>query len=115
MIFLQGIFLRFSIITPTHEYTPYLYELYESIKEQTYKDWEWILFLNGEARDKKVIKEILNDKRVKIYKDSYKLNIRKPAPTPKVGDIKNKAFSLGIGDILVEADHDDLLTTDCLE
>ena len=107
--------MRFSIITPTHIYNPYLMELWESIKSQTFKDWEWILFLNGEMTNKQVASEISNDKRVKIYRDIYHFDIRTSAPKLKIGDIKKKAFSKGKGDILVEADHDDLLTPDCLK
>ena len=98
-----------SIITPTHCFTPYLYELYESIKGQSYKDWEWILFLNGNLTNKNAIQEIKEDKRVKIFRDELTTD------KIKIGDIKHKAFSCGKGDILVEADHDDLLTVDCLE
>jgi len=32
-----------------------------------------------------------------------------------IGYVKNKAFSLGTGDVLVEVDHDDILTPECLE
>ena len=43
---------KFSIITPEHspKNMPFLYELYETIKNQTHKNWEWILYLNGECK-----------------------------------------------------------------
>lgn len=98
---------KFSIISPSHKNTPYLQELYESLVAQTYENWEWILWLNGKFDRKKLSAEIENDERVKIYQCKEK--------NPNVGFHKNKAFHLGTGDILVEVDHDDMITPDCLE
>jgi len=100
--------MKFSIITPTHRPT-YIGELYQSIKEQTYKDWEWILHLNGNVTKNDLPNEILSDKKVKIFIDS------KCELSPNVGYQKNKAFHLGKGDVLVEVDHDDILLPNCLE
>ena len=99
--------MKFSIITPSHKYQSYFNELYISITQQTYENWEWIVYLNGEFKKNQLSKEILNDDRVKIY-TNYDGNTN-------IGYVKNKAFSLGTGDILVEVDHDDILTPDCLE
>jgi SAM-dependent methyltransferase len=97
---------KFSIITPSHRYTTYFDELWQTIKCQTYSDWEWIIYLNGTFKIGQVSDDIKNDKRVKIFSGESHSN---------VGFIKNKAFSLGKGDILVEVDHDDLLAENCLE
>ena len=99
--------MKFSIITPSHKYQTYIEELYESIVGQTYENWEWILYLNGQFKKNQLSNEILNDKRVKVY-ENYNGNTN-------IGYVKNKAFSIGTGDILVEVDHDDILTPDCLE
>ncbi|KKM00283.1 hypothetical protein LCGC14_1806010, partial [marine sediment metagenome] len=107
---------KFSIITPTHLYLPYLDELWESIKGQTYKNWEWVLYLNGEMRESFLSKEIQYDKRVKIYKQEVKFSmLYTPRSNRNIGYLKKTAFLFGKGDILVEADHDDILTSDCLE
>jgi len=98
---------KFSIITPSHKNTPYLQELYESLVAQTYNDWEWVLWLNGNFDRKKLSPEIENDERVVIYECKEE--------NSNVGFHKNKAFNLGTGDILVEVDHDDLITPNCLE
>lgn len=98
--------MKFSIITPTHNFR-YIKDLYNSIIEQTHVDWEWILYVNGKAIHDKLPSIILEDDRVKVYKDRLKNN--------NIGYLKNKAFSLGTGDILVEVDHDDLLVDTCLE
>lgn len=99
--------LKFSIITPSHKYQEFINELYDSIIEQTYKNWEWILYLNGDFKIEQVPDVIKSDERVKINTD-YSGNT-------SIGFIKNKAFYLGTGDVLVEVDHDDILTTDCLD
>jgi glycosyltransferase involved in cell wall biosynthesis len=100
--------MKLSIITPTHRLT-HIEELYKSIKNQTYEDWEWVLYLNGKAKRKFLSREIEKDPRVSIYVDYDK----HPKST-NVGYIKNKAFHLGKGEILLEVDHDDLITSDCL-
>lgn len=100
--------MKVSIITPTHRPT-YINELYESICTQTYKDWEWILYLNGGIRKDNLSMDIRQDERVKIFND---------IPCDKssnVGYIKNRAFHLGTGEVLLEADHDDILLPTCLE
>lgn len=99
---------KFSIITPEHkkENIPFLMELYESIKAQTHDNWEWIIYLNGNCKIAHLPQELKDDDRVKIHNG---------ITNPNVGFIKNKAFNLGKGDILVEVDHDDLLHEECLE
>jgi glycosyltransferase involved in cell wall biosynthesis len=97
---------KFSIITPTHIKNSYLPDLYESIKAQTYQNWEWVIYVNGKARVDNLPKDIRNDPRVKTVQATDK--------NTKVGHIKNIAFKLGTGDILVEVDHDDMITEDCL-
>jgi glycosyltransferase involved in cell wall biosynthesis len=99
--------MKLSIVTPTHT-AKYLAELYDSILDQTYSDWEWILYLNGEILLVDLPQEILEDSRVKIYVD------QPCSISSNVGYLKNKAFHLANGDILLEVDHDDLLTPDCL-
>ncbi len=99
--------MKFSIITPTHKPT-YILELYESIKNQTYTNWEWIIHLNGGIGLNDLPSEITSDIKVKIYHD-------KPCDlSSNVGYQKNKAFHLGSGDVLVEVDHDDILIKTCL-
>lgn len=97
--------MKFSLITPTHKNTPFIKELYESIKSQTYSNWEWILWLNGNASSD-YLNFVKDDNRVKIYYDT--------SNNTNVGYHKNKAFNLGTGDVLVELDHDDLLLENCL-
>jgi glycosyltransferase involved in cell wall biosynthesis len=99
--------VKFSIITATHLKNSFLNDLYESLLEQTYTNWEWVIFLNGGASPLGINEKIKSDTRVKIYASLESNSC--------VGYNKNRAFSYGSGDILVEVDHDDMLTSDCLE
>ena len=90
-----------SIFTPTHE-PKFLQDLFTTLKEQTYTNWEWVIVPNNGA----VIPDF-KDERVKVYpfeKTGF-----------KIGELKNFACSKCKSEILIEADHDDLLTPDCLE
>ena len=99
--------MKFSIITPTHIKNAFLLDLYRSIVAQTYTNWEWVIWLNGGATPSQVEEEIRNDSRVHVFVSEEDNNC--------VGFNKNRAFHLGDGDVLVEIDHDDLFTPDCLE
>lgn len=101
--------MKFSIITPEHDPAniPFLLELYDTIINQTYEDWEWILYVNNKCEPQHIPSVITDNPKVFIYtaQDDSK----------DVGHIKHKAFHLGTGDVLVEVDHDDQITPDCLE
>lgn len=102
--------LLFSVITPEH--TPAnsknLEELFDSLLDQTFTNWEWVLYLNGTCQVTDVCAQIREHPRVKIFEAEDRTET-------KIGAIKAAAFALGTGDVLVEVDHDDLITPDCLE
>ena len=100
--------MKFSLITPEHspENIPFLMELYQSIKEQTYTDWEWVLYLNGKCQLDHIPEIIRTDDKVRIF-ITTEIN-------SNVGTVKNRAFNLATGDVLIEMDHDDLITPYCL-
>jgi glycosyltransferase involved in cell wall biosynthesis len=101
--------MKFSLITPEHSPNniPFLLELYQSIKDQTYQNWEWVILINGKFTQNHIPLELIADPRVRFV----------PAQTTStnIGAIKNEAFHAGTGDVLVECDHDDILTPDCLQ
>ena len=101
--------MKFSIITPEHDpgNIPYLLELYESILGQTHDNWEWVLYLNNKCTVDHIPDIIKINSKVKIF--------RQVDDNKNIGYIKNQAFMLGTGDVLVEVDHDDQITPDCLE
>ena len=101
--------LKYSIFTPEHnpKNIIYLLELYDTICSQTYENWEWILYLNNGYLPENVPSNIRNNTKVKV--------ICVNDTNTKVGALKKAACSYATGDILVEVDHDDLITPDCLE
>ena len=101
--------MKFSIITPEHDVKnlPFLIELFESIKAQTYTDWEWVLYLNNGMSSEFIPDEIKEHPKVSIHNQIEHNKF--------IGHIKNRAFKCGTGDILVEVDHDDMITPDCLQ
>ena len=56
---------KISIVTPTHN-PKYIMELWETIKEQTFKDWEWVIITNNGAKVE------IADERVRIIECPYK-------------------------------------------
>ena len=101
---------KFSIFTPTYNIGDKIYKTYESIKKQTFNDWEWVIVDDSPNDDTwKILEEISkNDCRVKIHK-IY------PLSNGNVGLVKHRVCSLCSGEWLVELDHDDTLISTCLE
>jgi O-antigen biosynthesis protein len=85
---------RVSIFTPCHD-TRWLREAYESIKDQDFHEWV-IVYNNG------AVPLNFDDQRVKTH-------FLHRAPE-RVGALKAYACEQATGEILLELDHDDLLT-----
>ncbi len=100
---------RFSIFTPTYKTGERIKRTYESLKNQVFTNWEWVVVDDSpdyETWD--ILKEIANqDYRVKLHR-IY------PLTEGNIGLSKHRAAILGMGDWLVELDHDDALTSECL-
>ena len=86
--------MKISLFTPTNN-ARWLLELYASIVQQDYPDWEWVVLCNGG------VKFECEDKRVKVVEDMSGIE--------RVGYLKFSACKHCTGDILFEMDHDDLL------
>jgi glycosyltransferase involved in cell wall biosynthesis len=110
--------MKISIFTPTHD-PKYIHEVYDSIKDQDFD--EWVILPNGKINngqsmgrqgpffdlfDKKHHFEVV-DHRIRFvnYEGAQESNI---------GALKAFACQHCTGDILVELDHDDLLTPDAI-
>ncbi len=112
--------MKFSIITPTHLKNSFLNQVYESLVAQTYENWEWVIYLNGVKDDLDALENYTEGLSKLPLNEAIKIDPRvrivvSNEINSKIGFNKNKAFHLGTGDILVEVDHDDMLTPDCLE
>ncbi len=97
--FIRG-HMRISIFTPTHN-TKHLNRLYQSLKKQSYKNWEWIICPNNGATV-----DLKNDPKIKIHPCFES--------SSHIGFLKKFACNKASGDILLEVDHDDELFPDAL-
>jgi len=100
----------FSIITPSNS-VDWLLKAWPSVRDQTDPDWEWVVLMNnvGMAADcaggfRRLMGS--DDMRVKIIQDD--------ALKPLIGLLKHRACEIATGTYIVELDHDDELSIDCL-
>lgn len=98
-----------SVITPTYKSKDKILRPLGSLLEQSYKNWEWILYDDSDDDDetyKLLCKIAETDHRIKVFKSDQR--------SGRIGEVKRNAFMLASGDYLCELDHDDILTADCL-
>lgn len=99
----------FSIVVPLYKtQEKYLKELVESIKSQTYSNWELCLSdgSGGDSPLKEILKELEHsDSRIKVISSKESLQI---------AENTNAAIDIATGDYIVFADHDDILSVDAL-
>lgn len=99
----------FSVVVPLYK-TPekYLTELIDSLKNQTYGNWELCLS-DGSGKDSPLaayLKEAqTKEKRIKVTSSETPL---------KISENTNRAMEIASGDFIVFADHDDVLTANAL-
>lgn len=101
----------FSVFTPTYMTGDRLLRTYESVKNQTYPHWEWIVIDDSPSNHTETWDILMSiasqDHRVKPYK-IY------PVTGGNVGEAKNRACSMANGNWLIELDHDDYLLPDLM-
>jgi glycosyltransferase involved in cell wall biosynthesis len=90
-----------SVFTPSHR-PDFLTECFQSLQDQLFEDWEWVVLLNKGAR----WEPPWEDARVRVVIDDG---------VDGVGSAKRRACEETRGEILVELDHDDLLARRALE
>jgi O-antigen biosynthesis protein len=100
-----------SVITPTYN-TPkhVLARTWASLKAQTFTDWEWIVY------DDSTTEEVSRQLYGYAGDERYRLTVlRGHTHNGSIGHVKRTAFMAGLGELLVELDHDDELTPNALE
>lgn len=98
----------FSIFTPTYNTSlEKLEKLYKSLISQTYSEWNW--WILDDSTDNRVEEYILSlkDPRICLFK-----NVTNHG---NIGFNKHSIAMLCDGEFLVEIDHDDSITPNCLE
>lgn len=99
-----------SVCTPIHNTQPnVLARTWASLKAQTFTDWEWVVWDDGTNDEAwRQVYGFASDERFRIVAH------RSHVHSGSIGRVKRRAFMAAEGDILVELDHDDELTPDCL-
>jgi hypothetical protein len=99
----------FSLFTPSYNSFHKIMRVYQSLKEQTLKDWEWIIM--DDSPDDKHFQFLRtnfnNDNRIRFYRHSQN--------NGSIGNVKNEAVSLCRGKYVLEMDHDDEILPDVLQ
>lgn len=98
-----------SVFTASYKSKEKIQRPYHSLLQQTYTNWEWVIVDDSGDNDE-TYKEFLlplEDPRVRRY--------RQDSRNGYIGAIKRYAAGLCTGEILVEVDHDDELTPNCIE
>jgi SAM-dependent methyltransferase len=100
--------MKVSVITPfTKSHERFLIETYESLREQSFEDWEWVLLPNLGGKCPECVEQ---DRRIRIVETEDESGGRN-----SIGRLKYEACSHAGGEIIVELDADDLLRQDALE
>lgn len=97
---------KISVVVPMYNTSEKFFkELVESLKNQTYKNWELCLADGSESQNKDLEKYYIYEEKIK-----YKfLSVNKG-----ISDNTNEAIKLATGDYIGFLDHDDLLSYDAL-
>lgn len=99
-----------SVITPTYNTNrDILARTWASLKSQTFTDWEWIIW------DDSTNDDVWNQVYGFASDERYSIKMcRSHVHSGNIGELKRQACMISAGEILVELDHDDELTPDCL-
>ena len=102
----------YSIFTPAYKTGNRIERTYESLRNQTYQNWEWIVIDDSPAEHTQtysLLQTLANkDHRVKPFRIF-------PTSGGNIGEAKHRAASLTNGNWLIELDHDDYLMPTALE
>lgn len=97
-----------SIITPAYNSEKYIEETYESIKHQTYKNWEWLV-IDDNSTDKTF--EILKN----LSKKDLRIKVHRNATNLRAASSRNKGLDSSSGEYITFIDSDDLWNENFLD
>ena len=105
-MFEQSTSSKVSIIMPTYNRAGLIVETIESIRNQTYPNWELIIVDDGSDDNTEEIITQLKDERIRFHKAGR---------TGIGGRIKNMGLKMATGELIAFIDSDDLWATTKLE
>lgn len=95
-----------SVIMPVYNNSAYLRKAIQSVLNQTYKSFEFIILDDGSEEDVESIICDFNDDRIRFYKNYRNIGLTKSL---------NICLDLAQGDFIARHDSDDVVTKDKLE
>ena len=98
--------VKVSIITPCYNSSKYIEETYQSIKNQTFKDWEWIIVDDCSTDHSVEIITQFRDPKIKLLRNNENLG---------AAASRNKALVNASGRYITFIDSDDLWKKNFLE
>ena len=99
---------RVTVFTPTFNRAGVLYRVYDSLKAQTYRDFDWLIVDDGSADDTKAVVEKFISQGEFPIKYVYQENQGKHIAT-------NNAVAMTESELFVIADSDDAFTPNALQ
>lgn len=98
-----------SVVTTAYKSGDRILRPFLSLLRQSYDNWEFVIVLDDDDDATWSILQHIQDRdfRVRVYRPSIRAG--------RIGEAKRDAFMLARGKILVEVDHDDELSDDCLK
>jgi GT2 family glycosyltransferase len=97
-----------SVFTPTYCTGERLRRPFQSLLNQTYTNWEWVVY--DDSPDVETFNRLRflakAESRLRIFRGDGNFGV--------IGEVKRRVCGLARGSILVELDHDDELTEHCL-
>jgi O-antigen biosynthesis protein len=103
-----------SVFTTSYKSGDKILRPLRSLKAQSFTNWEWVIFDDTDPKSEEGRQnwELLES----LAKQDYRIRIyRSNANNGKIGAVKFAAAQLCAGSLLVEVDHDDDLSPDCLQ
>jgi glycosyltransferase involved in cell wall biosynthesis len=96
-----------SVYTGVYNTGDYLRDTYQSLREQTYTNWEWVV-VDDESTDETW------ERLQAIAREDIRVRPVRVKHSGSIGTVKDIATRLAYGPYLVELDHDDMLTDNAL-
>lgn len=103
---MYGVGILISVITPSHS-PKWVANAWSSLLRQDFVQWEWIIVANHGLSTDHCRRVVAGDPRVVILQGPE-------TGAPNVGALKRMASLAARGEYIVEFDHDDELSADCL-
>jgi glycosyltransferase involved in cell wall biosynthesis len=97
-----------SVFTPTYRTGERALRPFQSLLDQTYRNWEWVVYDDSPEDDTfDYLRRFADiEPRVRLFRSDRQCG--------RIGEVKRRCCGLARGSIYVELDHDDELTDHCL-